>query len=380
MKKRILWLAVLLSIAFLAACGATGKGGEGTQHPYTWKEEKDGSVLLTISGAVEAGYDWAVSGDAGGIVRVEKLEKSSGARTFYTLAPLSRGSSELTFTCRRAGVLEDMTCRISLRLETDAEGCLRVTDSSERAFAGVTTAGEDTEHPYMWVNGEDGSLRLYVERRGSIALWQALGFDDACVTVADPVYDPEGVLFAVTGAAAGETDLVLSSLEKNFAIQLRLTVDDGLRVTVAAHQAGEYVPRDGWISGSEDFKKAVGAVTLPDGARVMGYETEVWYDGDVRRGILGRIRSMTDGEYWECIVSREIPVSVLLNDYLGGAAEDRTVEICGRTVTIRILAREAGAFWQDDEGRAFGLLKSGKLSLGDMSDAAAQWIGGGARE
>ena len=59
-----------LSLILLTACGSN-QAGKDTAHPYSWKEQRDGSIQLTIDGTVEDGYDWQVDGVDGSILRVE---------------------------------------------------------------------------------------------------------------------------------------------------------------------------------------------------------------------------------------------------------------------------------------------------------------------
>ena len=51
MKKRLIALTVLM-VLMLTACGSK-QGGNGSKHPYSWKEKRDGSIELTIKNAPE---------------------------------------------------------------------------------------------------------------------------------------------------------------------------------------------------------------------------------------------------------------------------------------------------------------------------------------
>ena len=147
-----------LSLIFLTACGSN-QAGKDMAHPYSWKEQRDGSIQLTIDGTVEDGYDWQVDGVDGSILRVEKLEKGNAKKTYYSVTALDRGFAALTFNCERDGVLQDRVFQISMQFQTDESGKLTVIGNSEQELQGVSSAGEDTNSPYIG-QMEDGSLKL----------------------------------------------------------------------------------------------------------------------------------------------------------------------------------------------------------------------------
>ena len=257
----------VLCVALLTACGSSNSAGEDTAHPYSWKEQRSGAVELTIRGAVEEGCQWVVEGTDGGIVQVEKLEKSSEEQTCFSITPLASGISMLSFTCQREGLLEERVFQIVMQLQTDGKGKLTVVGVNQSELAGAASAGQDTENPYAWQMEQEGYLNISIAQSGQEGLWRAMGKDDGIISVSGPIYDDESCKFHVTGEKAGTSKLVLYDPDRGYGIRLQLTVDEAGQITVSEHQEGPYTPSDDENPELLQCKAVVGAFALPEGSR-----------------------------------------------------------------------------------------------------------------
>ena len=373
MKKRLLFL-MALCLMLLTACGSN-QAGKNTAHPYSWKEQRDGSILLTIMGTVEDGYDWQVDGVDGSILQVEKMEKSNAEKTYYSVTALDRGIAALTFNCERDGVLQDRIFQISMQFQTDEDGKLKVIGNSEKELQGVSSAGEDTNSPFIWQT-EDESLTIYITQEAGQGSWRAVGVDAAYLSVSGPVYDENGCMFQFTGKEAGETTVVLYNVKEGFGISLVLTVDEAGQITVTAHGEGPYEPAEENIPGMAEFKALAGTVTLPKGARIERCETFAW--GGTGDADMGQVKFLLNGKGWTCMVSKTVPLETMKEQYTAVIEDPYETTVGGCPVTICIVVDEGAAFWQDDQGRSVALFgRSDPMTEKTMTDAVEECIGNG---
>ena len=373
MKKRLLFLMALCLI-LLTACGSN-QAGKDTAHPYSWKEQRDGSIQLTIDGTVEDGYDWQVDGVDGSILRVEKLEKGNAKKTYYSVTALDRGFAALTFNCERDGVLQDRVFQISMQFQTDESGKLTVIGNSEQELQGVSSAGEDTNSPYIW-QMEDGSLKLYITQKDSQGSWQAMGVDTAYLSVAGPIYDESGCMFRFTGKKAGETSTVLYDAKEGFGISLNLSLDETGQIKVTEHTEGPYEPAEDTVPGMAEFKALAGTVTLPKGARIERCETFAW--SGTGEADTGRVRFLLSGKEWFCLVSKTVPLETMEEQYAAVFEEPYKTTLGGCPVMIYPIIDEGAAFWQDSQGRSIALFgRSNPMTEKIMEDAVEECIGNG---
>lgn len=373
MKKRLLFL-MSLCLILLTACGSN-QAGKDTAHPYSWKEQRDGSIQLTINGTVEDGYDWQVDGVDGSILQVEKLEKSDAKKTYYSVTALDRGIATLTFNCERDGVLQDRIFQISMHFQTDESGKLTVIGNSEQELQGVSSAGEDTNSPYIW-QMEDESLKLYITQEDKQGSWRAVDVDAAYLSVSGPVYDENGCMFQFTGKKEGETSAVLYNAKAGFGISLNLTLDEIGQLKVIEHTEGPYEPVEDTIPGMAEFKALAGAVTLPKGARIERCETFAW--SGTGEADTGRIRFLLNGKEWFCVVSKTVPLETMEEQYAAVFENPYKTTLGGCPVTIYPIINEGAAFWKDSQGRSIALYgRSDSMTEKTMADAVEECIGNG---
>ena len=362
MKKWTVFMAVLC-VVLLTACGSSYSAGEDTTHPYSWKEQRNGAVQLTIRGAMEEGCQWVVEGTDSGIVQVEKLDKSSKEQTCFSITPLASGSSVLSFTCQREGLLEERVFQIVMQLQTDEKGKLTVTGVNQSELAGAASAGQDTENPYAWQMEQEGYFNISIAQSGQEGLWRAMGTDDGIIGVSGPIYDDGSCKFHVAGKKAGTSGLILYDPSRGYGIRLQLTVDEAGQIAVAEHQEGPYTPSENEDPELGQCKAVVGAFALPEGSRVERCGTIDWdMDGTDETC---EIIFLLNGSGWYCLISKGIAPEDMGAEYAETARMEAT-DVDGCAVTLYHFDEGTVAVWQDDQGRTFRLEYGGNSSTDDV--------------
>lgn len=359
----------VLCVALLTACGSSNSAGEDTTHPYSWKEQRSGAVELTIRDAVEEGCQWVVEGTDGGIVQVEQLEKSAEEQTCFSITPLASGSSVLSFTCQREGLVEERVFQIVMQLQTDGKGKLTVVGVNQSELAGAASAGQDTENPYAWQMEQEGYFNISIAQSGKEGLWRAMGTDDEIVSVSGPIYDDGSCKFHVTGKKAGTSGLILYDPSRGYGIRLQLTVDEAGQITVGEHQEGPYTPSDDENPELLQCKAVVGTFVLPEGSRVERCGTIDW-DMDGTDETCEIIFTL-NGSGWYCLISNGITQEDMEPEYAKDGQEE-VMNVDGCAVTLYHFDEGTVAVWQDDQGRTFRLEYGGDQS----TDEAISVIGG----
>lgn len=365
MKKWAILMMSVLCMVLLTACGSSHSAGKDTSHPYTWKEQRDGSVQLTIRGAVEDGYEWLVEGTENGIVQVEQ-ESSSKEQTRFSIQPLASGSSVLCFICQRNGLLTEQVFQIVMQLETDEKGKLTVSGVNQTEQTGASSGGEDTENPYAW-QMEQSDERVYlaisVAQKDPESMWRIMGEDDQIITVSGPDYGEESCQFRVTGKQVGTSKLVLYDPDRGYAIRMTLSVGEDGQITVTEHEGGPYTPTDEDDKELAQCKAAVGGFTLPEGSRV-DYSDPLDWDMDGTDETCELKFGLGDNN-WYCLISNGMSPKELMSEY-GAADQGEVTDVDGCSVSLYHNDQGIYAVWQDKQGRTFLLEGSGERSKEDI--------------
>jgi len=136
MGKTIRIAVVLAAILLLSGCNKNKahRGGEGTNFPYTWQEQSNGTVVIKLDGSYAPDYTWSAENSDETVIKVETAGKEKKGIVSYRVTPLAEGTASVTFI-RRRDCPEDMT----LAAETDAEDLTESLTAAENE--GVTDGG-----------------------------------------------------------------------------------------------------------------------------------------------------------------------------------------------------------------------------------------------
>ncbi len=153
-------LAVIIVIAVIIAVIA-GKnkarihtGGEDTLYPYSWKENKDGTLTFTLPDPKTEGYAWTVTNSVETVAEITKDAKPPKGKTQYDVRPLTAGrtAAALKLVNAAENSYGEQLYELQLILDVVSEGSkLKATlySAGNREMPGVTAGGEAEGWPYQ---------------------------------------------------------------------------------------------------------------------------------------------------------------------------------------------------------------------------------------
>ena len=172
----------------------TYQGGEGTNFPYTWKEERGGSLLVKLDGSYGSEtYHWSAVSSDENILKVEVVRKEKKGKITYRVTPLAEGSAQVSFSRER-----------NVREDTDVEVVSDVSDI-EDSVSGSSISGNETD--------------LILERTDS---GEEMSFDEAENTLEEELEFSEGEDPFFTEESAEMTPEELAEAEANAAIMAEM--------------------------------------------------------------------------------------------------------------------------------------------------------------
>lgn len=376
MKKRLIALTVLM-VLLLTACGSK-QGGNGSKHPYNWKEKRDGSVELTIKNAPEEGYAWTAEEAEGGFLQIERTDAGGGDKAVFSVTGDSPIGGTAIFACRRESAPGDTAFEIWLQVERSDKGRLTVTQTEYREFPSVETAGVEGAASCSWYSGTDGTGKLYLNE---LYEWRAMGYDETILSIGLPTYGESGCTYTLTGLAAGETSLLMYDLTQDYGFRLSVTVAEDLSVTLSNGEAGTFEIPAQQIPGMQEVTDYIGELAIPSGYRVIECKS-----GD-RSGLGGEtnyasLSLRTDQGIWVLYATKDDSMTDFLALYLDGytgAAQTKTS--VNRFPAILLGEGEQNAlFWADDQNRSFCLRSQYDISTSEELLAAANGLYGASEE
>ena len=251
-KALIITGAVLVVIIAIAAAAALIMGGRGgarfgrsdVPYPYSWVEEENGTITLTMETGGAGNGAWSVGSTEGEAVEIA-AGKTRGGKTEMKLTPAAVGREAITFTLMSG---EDRLAELNFTVAvSSAENSLAATAVSqrERAFQATVRGGEETGHPFT-VRGGDEGLTIFVEE-------SEVSTEDGAAWASDST-DTMTAYVSTIGVSEGE-----------LTVHLQARYDGTAEVRV-------YSVRDN-ISFVFDVEVTDGQMMLTD-SRVEAYETE----------------------------------------------------------------------------------------------------------
>lgn len=350
MKKWLMaWIA--LGLLLLSAC-ASGQGGKDSNHPYAWKEKRDGSIQFTIQGEPEQGFDWVVEGVEDGIIQVERIDGSKKDKTEFTITNPGLGSGSISFVCQRESEPYDQSFAVTMMLQTDKKEKLKVIQSDYTQTPANEFAGEGEPISYLWYTDENGDFAIYLKKNTEERYsWDITGYDDTIISLNATQNDQTGFTVSATGLKAGQTELMLHDIEQAYAIRLQLTVGEDKTISVTDHESGPYqIPMD-QVPGMKEVKALVGDFTLPTNSRVISCLTSNWNNEENKP--YGEIVFMIEETGWFCIISKDLSPEGIAQVYQDAEAATTQTTVSDCAVTLYSAPEWQQAIWQDKQGRSF---------------------------
>ena len=376
MKKRIFFLIIAFAVLMaLSSCGSK-TAGENSSHPYSWKEKRDGSVVLTIENAPSDGYNWAVSDSQENIISVEALENGKDGQAKFSITGQDTNVGTVTLELKRTAAPYDTTFGITLTLSEKEKGGITVSDTSFVEYTSAGNAGEDGKPSCVWYSPDNTSVNIYIADTDEAYDWKVLDFDDAIVTVSDPEYAESGTAFKVTGLAAGDTTVLIYDTEQDYGFSLKMTVADSLNVSVTEDTAGRFTVSADTLPGMNEVTSVVGEIKIPDTVSVIRCDSDNW-KGDGNNDY-SNIVIRSDNKDFSLIVTKAYDMDTVINMCYGSDEVTKTDTKIGNTDAV-LCARQTEnmLFWTDSDNRVFVLSsQSGDALTGDELVSTAKKVCG----
>ena len=188
-------IAVIVVIALIQAKNKpqTFTGGEDTAYPYSWTENKDGSLTFFLPKSQAEGYDWQTDSSVPDVVKVASYDKAPENMNGYTVTPLSVGRTLFSFSLKNTSAEapeEDQVFALELILDVVKENeklKASVFSGASRDLPGVITGGVTEGYPYqialtadrkVLISLQDGSPAQEVEDIDEVTAPLPSGYED----------------------------------------------------------------------------------------------------------------------------------------------------------------------------------------------------------
>lgn len=371
---------VLAAVIVLVAVLGAGRNNEPAAeplsdpdalYPYT-VSEKSGSVEITVSGDFGE-YGWkaaAENPDPAVAVSEGKTDKNA---VRFTVTPLQFGADRVVLTLEKEDVLPDARFAIFVSFVCDGEGGITAIGAFSRELAGCRTFADDA-HPYALAEAADGSYLLSVGKPGTDE-WSALLTENRYIAAEKLGSDENALLYRIVPTAAGSNTLYLCNVTAGTALEIPVTVSEGLRLTIGP---SGFAPYDADTVRAEQYARdrqseiesMVGKLRIPAPLTFVSWNTS---------GLLGeggmliplvRVNVMSEGAELTWCVSREVTRDVLAANY---ALSDKTPEAValGETGAERYVTGDTVLLlWTDGAGDLFWI-----TAAADNAEAALKAAG-----
>jgi len=177
-KRWLLWAAALVAVIAAAVAlalilraqrGEPRTGDPDALYPYSWTENRDGSLTLSIRKEGAEGYVWRTGDVPAGLTA--QMEDAAAAETAQlSVTALKAGRSVLDLILEREGDGSEQLARMSLLLEAqqgEEKLSLQLLGASDRRAQGTVSGGEGSAYPYSFETDPEGDLLLVI-RGGAV--------------------------------------------------------------------------------------------------------------------------------------------------------------------------------------------------------------------
>lgn len=245
-KRLLLPLAIagLVILAILAVIvivqsgkGETYRGGEDTPYPYSWTQNRDGSVRLELTHKDAPQERWQFQpGETITAMEIQRAEKESGGSTVFNLTPVQPGRALIRLVLAPEG--KQLSARYVLNLLAETlqgeEGMSVIIRSSEGvSLAGDASGADETDHPYRVYTDWDGDTVIAVRNVQNSADWEfTVDNEDAVLFLGLQWSDDQMAARLRPGEQAGEATVLLQCESAGIRLEIKLqrTEDGGLQV------------------------------------------------------------------------------------------------------------------------------------------------------
>ena len=252
LRIAFLSLTVILLLTAAAALltarlrGGAFRSATDAPYPYSWTENRDGTITLKLNGSAEHRGVWTLEGESD-MTEVSLGETKRGMAQ-ARLSPITEGREELGFLLQSDG---DTLAAARFIVETQMTGetlSASVADHWESVMQRTERFGRDTETPFtIWADESGLRLRIddpgaYSEETGAATeRWSVVSTD---ALVAKPVLasvDETGVEYIIFTYENGDAVVTASSEAANVTDTFTVEAREGT-LLLNAHSTGAYEP------------------------------------------------------------------------------------------------------------------------------------------
>ena len=237
-KKPLIITLAVLALIIVATVAVTlimrGRGGArfnggDVPYPYSWVEQENGRIVLSLETGDAANGAWSLGSTEGEAVEIA-VGKPKGKTTEVKLTPVETGSEGMTFTLMSG---EDRLAELNLTVtvsRADDVLAASVTSYHERVLQGTVRGGEETGHPFTVRSGDEG-LTIFVEESDGYtsdgAVWESDSTDSLVAAVSYIDVSDEGVTIQLETRATGTAEVRVYSIRDNIAFVFDVEVAGG---------------------------------------------------------------------------------------------------------------------------------------------------------
>ena len=226
----ILIAAVAVALIARGRGGARYTGATDAPYPYSWTEQSNGAITMTLETGGAANSAWSLESADGSAAAVRVGSTQSG-KTNVTVKPDAGGRMFLLFSLTSDGDrLAELSLTVMVESGENNKLAATVTDHRERVFQSVVRGGEETGHPFA-VRGDGSGLTIFVEEPEGYTddgmAWESESTNSMAASVSDIDVSGEGVTFRLEAGTSGNAEVRVYSARENISYVFDVAVAGG---------------------------------------------------------------------------------------------------------------------------------------------------------
>ena len=226
----ILIAAVAVALIARGRGGARYTGATDAPYPYSWTEQSNGAITMTLETGGAANSAWSLE-SADGSAAAVRVGSTQGGKTNVTVKPDAGGRMFLLFSLTSDGDrLAELSLTVMVESGENNKLAATVTDHRERVFQSVVRGGEETGHPFT-VRGDGSGLTIFVEEPEGYTddgmAWESESTNSMAASVSDIDVSGEGVTFRLEAGTSGNAEVRVYSARENISYVFDVAVAGG---------------------------------------------------------------------------------------------------------------------------------------------------------
>ena len=242
----ILLLTVAAALLTARLRGGAFRSAADAPYPYSWTENRDGTITLKLNGSAKRDGVWMLAGESD--MTEVSLGETKRGKAQARLNPVAEGREELAFLLQSG---EDTLAAARFTVETQMTGetlSSSVTAHGESVMQRTVQGGQETGVPFtVWT--DEGGLRLriddpdaYSEETGvATERWSVVSSDTLVAKPVSASMDETGLEYVILTYENGGAVVTASCEAANVTYAFAVEARDGT-LLLTSHSAGAYEP------------------------------------------------------------------------------------------------------------------------------------------